>query len=677
MPPEQACADLENVGPASDIYALGAILFEMLTGVPPFRADTITRLVRKIMTEPAPAPSRIRRGVPAALDAICAKALAKDPAERFASMEEFAAALTRSVTLPQRRRRIGVAIAMAACSLSVVAGVVFYVKTDNGTIEIRLNDPNANVAVTVDGNEVRLTEDGRVTKLRAGLHELEVKGPGFEAQSRIFKVIRGNNPAVEVELKPRAGLAAETLPKGDSVSAARNDQRRLAELLAQGRKLDEAARYQELAAVVEDALKIDPESPSALAMRATVRGLLRNDRAGAMADAELALRLNPETVEALVVRAGLNGRLGKSDEVIADLTIALRLDPRHPSAWWMRGQAYLNKKEYHQTLADTTEAIKLGQPLPEPFSVRAGAYAYLGEFDKALGDLNKAIEILAHPQCYVQRSATYLKLGKADKAAADWETAKKLVPNLPDTARVIIPTPPKPIERKKLTAEEGQAFTRAMKTGETAWSCGQLDASRKAFEEACRVDPTSGVARASLARVLQRQGQSKAAVQDADEALRLEPDLALAYMTRGSARFALKDPAGCIADLSISLRLDPSQSAAWNDRGWAYMTRRNYHQALADLIKAVDLPGDPSSFTNLGHCYLCLGDNVKALAQYERAARAQPKNARWRLICSVIKARLGDSAGSRQDRAAALRIDPGMVEDICLPTPIAPVKQDP
>jgi tetratricopeptide (TPR) repeat protein/class 3 adenylate cyclase/tRNA A-37 threonylcarbamoyl transferase component Bud32 len=93
MSPEQAVGD-ESLGAASDIYALGSVLYELLTGAPPHTGPTVQAVIAKVLTqEPAPIGAA-RSGVPLHVEQAVAKALAKAPTDRFASASEFAAALT-------------------------------------------------------------------------------------------------------------------------------------------------------------------------------------------------------------------------------------------------------------------------------------------------------------------------------------------------------------------------------------------------------------------------------------------------------------------------------------------------------------------------------------------------------------------------------------------------------
>jgi tetratricopeptide (TPR) repeat protein len=95
MAPEQAAGLADQMGPRVDVYALGAILYEMLTGRPPFRGATVQETLEQVRSQEPVSPRLLNDRIPRDLETICLKAMAKEPARRYQTARELAADLRR------------------------------------------------------------------------------------------------------------------------------------------------------------------------------------------------------------------------------------------------------------------------------------------------------------------------------------------------------------------------------------------------------------------------------------------------------------------------------------------------------------------------------------------------------------------------------------------------------
>ena len=141
MSPEQAGS--ESVDGRSDIYSLGCVLYEMLSGTPPFTGPSAQAIMARNAVDPVPSIRTVRATVPQALEGVINKALAKTPQDRFATAAEFRDALVRAAAMPvtqeiprhiTRRRRL--AAVLAAALVLTAAAVVFRVGAGSPPLDL-------------------------------------------------------------------------------------------------------------------------------------------------------------------------------------------------------------------------------------------------------------------------------------------------------------------------------------------------------------------------------------------------------------------------------------------------------------------------------------------------------------------------------------------------------------
>ncbi len=238
MAPEQATLSAKKLTPATDVYGLGAILYELLTGRPPFLAATPQETLKRVASAEPERPRSFEPAIPADLEAICLKCLEKDPGQRYRSARALAddlgsflesrAVSVRPLNAAQRalqwaRREPRVAAAVAAFVFALVSGLVAT------AVQWRRADTNAHEArelswtLRAQAAQAALAEGDGFVALRplvANLAEMESEGRAADiaVERQRIGTILANAPQLIDLVKVEEGLSIHALalsPRGD------------------------------------------------------------------------------------------------------------------------------------------------------------------------------------------------------------------------------------------------------------------------------------------------------------------------------------------------------------------------------------------------------------------------------------------------------------------------------
>ena len=193
MSPEQAAGD-RQLDARSDVYSLGAVLYEMLAGEPPHTGPTARAVIAKILAAPPTRLQVVRGDVPATLDHALTRALAKVPAERFATAAEFAAALseTRAPAVVRDRgsgrRRAAAVGALVLLALLVALWGWHQWRSGNRPLVIMMDSPHPDRVYDVETVRASGTNADVISDILADLpivRQKELGGPGWHRYDEI------------------------------------------------------------------------------------------------------------------------------------------------------------------------------------------------------------------------------------------------------------------------------------------------------------------------------------------------------------------------------------------------------------------------------------------------------------------------------------------------------------
>jgi serine/threonine-protein kinase len=653
MAPEQAAGDAKKVGAPADVYSLGAILYELLTGRAPFQGATPLGTLEQVRTQEPVPPRRRRRSVSLDLETICLKCLEKEPARRYPSALALADDLRRFLEGQpiQARpvpawRRLGRAVrrrpALVALALGAAAVVCLLLA---GWSSFQAADQRARHRAEEKYRQfVQRRDEALVYGLLAPDEGAFFLGPGASA------------PLKTAESSAREALALAGMGTDSQTPAPASD--------------FPATRGAETAA----------DCYTLLLVLAGVRGQQALPGEGgkeryreALRILDRARRLGFQTRAYHLRRAHFLEQLGEHEEAEKDRDRAASLPPEGALDHFLVGEELYRRGHWEEAMDSFNRALGLQPAHFWAHFFLAVCHLKLQHWDAAKADLNACLA--QHPDfiwAYLFRSFADEKSGSPAEAEADFENALRLNPN-EDARYVLFLTRGILHFNQRELGEAAADFRSALVLKPDQYNAylnlAQVDLAQGRFEEAAeqaraalRLRPPAQVVagyHVERGRNLLREKRYDEAVQECAAALELCPAQPLPHAVRGRAllelgryeqaersfdeylrdggeetsdifrgrglaRMKLGKYPDAVDDYTRALERAPDADI-YQHRGWAYFFSDAWKLALRDFAKAIELdPGAGDAYTGRGLARVMLGDYRGAVADAEEALRRKP-----------------------------------------------------
>jgi serine/threonine protein kinase/Flp pilus assembly protein TadD len=523
--PEQAMGKLEEVGPRSDVYGLGATLYAMLTGgLAPHRGESLVELIVATCERNPDPPSEVNPEVDASLERICLRCLEREPAERYASAAELSADLERYLSGERVGKagswRWGVGIAAGA---ALALGLVTALRTTPPPRE-------------------KPTPPPAQTALASPAPESSSEPPRwFAKELRDAKALLADDPVRAAhrlkEALGRVGPLALESARAASVGL-------LESALAEPRRHEGETRLE----VLERLAELDPPKAASYYHRRSLeyarpvgqdihRSVQELERAIA-ADEGQAGRF----VEATFARLG-----GSAPMKLLDLLVQHAPSPAHVLA---RGRRRLERGNTTDALEDCETLFKIAPAWGHLLRARVRLQP-VSDIGRALEDLNQALALdPALAEAYGLRASLYFKRYEVAKAEADYAKLLELDPknaDLHQRARA---------RERKTAATEGcdDLKRRASALQQERDFTGALVLLKKAAALPADENSLSWI-HFQIAKVLRKRGRLREAIASLTRALELQ-ELSTFALERGALKRERGRLSAALADYDLAFRLD-------------------------------------------------------------------------------------------------------------------------